>query len=255
MPFTLAHPAVVLFTPKSEPIAKYLHKPALIIGSMSPDFIYFLTGVPSNKVGHTIIGCFSINLPLCFVIYYLYKYFVYPYFWQNLPKLLSLQPQFYPKPHSSIKSSLIFTASSFIGMATHIGLDLFTHKGSTIVKNSDLLQMTVGVETVAQLPLYKWFQYGGGILGLSIIGLYVVIMAQRHPSNYPVPIFDKLKYWASVSQIVLFSLIIWHFIDPIIASGNSFVVLLIIRLVDVGFVGLVFTGLFQKVFGKNSMVT
>ena len=40
MPFTLAHPVAVL--PFSR--CRYCHFPALVIGSLSPDFVYFLHG-------------------------------------------------------------------------------------------------------------------------------------------------------------------------------------------------------------------
>ena len=40
MPFTLAHPIAVL--PFSR--CRYCHFPALVIGSLSPDFVYFLHG-------------------------------------------------------------------------------------------------------------------------------------------------------------------------------------------------------------------
>lgn len=53
MPFTLAHPAVVL------PLRhRLLHQEALIIGSMSPDFLYFLYGQASQSFGHRFDGFF-----------------------------------------------------------------------------------------------------------------------------------------------------------------------------------------------------
>ena len=60
MPFTLAHPAVVLCLPEKP----FLHRGALVLGAMSPDFIYFLQGRAANGFGHTLLGALCLNLPL-----------------------------------------------------------------------------------------------------------------------------------------------------------------------------------------------
>ena len=69
MPFTLAHPAIVL------PLAaKKLRMSAtgLVIGSMVPDFEYFIRMRTESKYSHTLAGLFWFDLPLglllCFVI-------------------------------------------------------------------------------------------------------------------------------------------------------------------------------------------
>jgi hypothetical protein len=54
MPFTLVHPIVTI------PIRKYgFPLSALIIGSMTPDFNYFI--FPKLSVGHTLLGQFYFN--------------------------------------------------------------------------------------------------------------------------------------------------------------------------------------------------
>ena len=67
MPFTLAHPVAVL------PFARCrrVHFPAMVIGSLAPDFVYFLHGraVPG---GHGLANLLWPNLPLCFALYALY---------------------------------------------------------------------------------------------------------------------------------------------------------------------------------------
>lgn len=66
MPFTLAHPVAML------PFARRrVHFPAMVIGSLAPDFVYFLHGraVPG---GHSLANLLWPNLPLCFAIYALY---------------------------------------------------------------------------------------------------------------------------------------------------------------------------------------
>ena len=67
MPFTLAHPIAVL--PFSR--CRYCHFPALVIGSLSPDFVYFLHGRAVSG-GHGLADMLWPNLALCFAVYWLY---------------------------------------------------------------------------------------------------------------------------------------------------------------------------------------
>lgn len=52
MPFTFAHPAAVL--PLGVKKTKYIDFTALVIGSMAPDFEYFIHFKPYQEYGHTI---------------------------------------------------------------------------------------------------------------------------------------------------------------------------------------------------------
>lgn len=51
MPFTLTHPALVVFNKN-----KNFNLLGLILGSMAPDFIYFILFNPSSNLGHTLNG-------------------------------------------------------------------------------------------------------------------------------------------------------------------------------------------------------
>ncbi|KFN01337.1 hypothetical protein DJ93_1011 [Bacillus clarus] len=64
MPFTFAHPAAVIpFCKKQSP---YISVTALVLGSMAPDFEYFLHFRPYGSIGYTRLGFFYFNLPLVF---------------------------------------------------------------------------------------------------------------------------------------------------------------------------------------------
>ncbi|WP_053178170.1 DUF4184 family protein [Peribacillus loiseleuriae] len=61
MPLTFAHPAAILpFLRKS----KYINFSAMVLGSMAPDFEYFLSGQPIGEISHTFIGFVAFNLPI-----------------------------------------------------------------------------------------------------------------------------------------------------------------------------------------------
>ncbi|MVO76193.1 DUF4184 family protein, partial [Paeniclostridium sordellii] len=84
MPFTLAHPAAVIFTKN-----KYFNLMGLILGSMAPDFIYFILFNPISNLGHTFLGFLFLNLPLCYLLNYLINNFIKVPFILNLPFGLS----------------------------------------------------------------------------------------------------------------------------------------------------------------------
>lgn len=72
MPFTFAHPAAILpFTKRN---SSYISVTALILGSMAPDFEYFLHFRPYGVIGHTWLGFLYLNLPLVFLLAYMYHY-------------------------------------------------------------------------------------------------------------------------------------------------------------------------------------
>src|SRR3954454_10119999 len=54
MPFTPAHPAIVVPLARRWPGVFVL--PALVVGSMSPDFEYFVYLKPIRTIGHDLIG-------------------------------------------------------------------------------------------------------------------------------------------------------------------------------------------------------
>jgi len=70
MPFTFSHPAAIM--PIHNKWKKHFCFTGLVIGSMAPDFEYFLHFRPYSTIGHNIAGFFILNLPLCFVIAYLF---------------------------------------------------------------------------------------------------------------------------------------------------------------------------------------
>lgn len=202
MPFTLAHPAVVL------PIRHhYVDKPALIVGSLAPDFVYFLAGRASSDIGHTLFGMVFINLPLCVILFFAYAY-IAKTFWAYMPKCFNLnhQPIFY----QSVKTWLIFTLSAWFGMLTHIVWDSFTHNTGFMVVYLPFLQLPI-----MGLPIFKWLQYSGGVLGCLFIMLYWLwtVKQNQHKNNkqtvYINPI-HKLLFWFMVVLGAVILLALWQ---------------------------------------------
>src|SRR5579883_3328227 len=72
MPFTLAHPAIVV------PLARWRPRvfplTALVVGSMSPDFEYFVYLRPIRTIGHDLMGIPLLCVPSGLLVLLLFEY-------------------------------------------------------------------------------------------------------------------------------------------------------------------------------------
>lgn len=124
MPFTLSHLALVL------PIRRYgLEFSALVIGSMAPDFSYFIPFTPNKGFTHSIPGILLFCLPISFLALILFHKFLKEPLLSLLPdnhkqRLLNYSKGFTFLPK---KRLLIFLLSVFLGVITHLVWDSFTH--------------------------------------------------------------------------------------------------------------------------------
>ena len=213
MPFTLAHPVAVL------PFARCrrVHFPAMVIGSLAPDFVYFLHGraVPG---GHGLADLLWPNLPLCFALYALYLALWHHTLRDFLPDCLNAA---YRLPESTIAAAphkcrqtaavlLTFVFSSLFGMITHLFLDAFTHPTGWFVQHFAPLQ-----QTVFTLPAYKWLQYGGGVFGLGGCLLFTLRSARRRPHRSAKTAWQKSRFWAACALLTLCGWALWQTAAPI----------------------------------------
>lgn len=74
MPFTFSHPAIVL--PITRLPNRFVSATGLIIGSLTPDFEYFLRLNLHSAYSHTIAGVFWFDLPLGIILAFLFHLIV-----------------------------------------------------------------------------------------------------------------------------------------------------------------------------------
>lgn len=206
MPFTLAHPAVVIFSKN-----KNFNILGLILGSMAPDFIYFLLFNPSSNLGHTLLGFIILNLPICFLLNYLILKFIKNPFIINLPSkicnyytyLISCDFNF-----KSTKDVFVFTYSCIVGMLTHIIWDAFTHKTGYFVVNINLLKESIHILGY-QVPFFKLLQHGSTLLGFFVI-LYYFYTIRRYSNKYIRS--NKFQYHLTAISIQILIIILSYLI-------------------------------------------
>lgn len=191
MPFTPAHAVVSLpFVKRMRAISVF----GLVIGSMAPDFEYFLRLKPASMGGHTITGMFFLNLPLCILLAILYMNVLEDGLIQLLPDFLAKK---WPRFGRNVRTYALAEWLNFIfwtlaGMLTHIGWDAFTHKTGAMVGTIPVLTHSVDLMG-KDIPVYKMLQHGSTLLGLLSILIYILLRQPRHRMPQPVDGLGKIR--------------------------------------------------------------
>ena len=121
MPFTFSHPAVILPFTKVKP--QWFSLTALFIGSLAPDFEYFLRMKMYGNYSHTLEGVFVFNLPLVIALSFLYHSIVRNHFIDNLPNALYNRLAPYKAFNWSkyfAKHFMVVILSAIVGVFSHI---------------------------------------------------------------------------------------------------------------------------------------
>lgn len=167
MPFTLAHPAAII--PFKRFCPRYLNFPALIAGSVSPDLSYFSGRLDLGPLAHHPIKGFLFGVPAG--LFLLVAFFVL-----RSPALKLLpkryQPIFQPLLLRPIGTPLAILTSLFIGVATHIVWDSFTHNHSLLVQHVPFLRIPIlpmGYTTVRLVHLLSYLCSFLGIFWLCLL--------------------------------------------------------------------------------------
>ncbi|MDN3635772.1 DUF4184 family protein [Neolewinella lacunae] len=128
MPFTFAHPAVVLpfaYLPK-----RWCSMTGLIIGSLTPDFEYFIKMRIESNFSHTLAGMFWFDLPMGILLSFIFHHFVRNALFENLPMILRDRLVAFTSFSWNayfLQHWWVVLVSILIGAASHILWDGFTH--------------------------------------------------------------------------------------------------------------------------------
>jgi hypothetical protein len=173
VPFTLSHPAAVI------PLARGRMVPsALVVGSMAPDLPYFFSMGEQRGATHDPLGIVTIDMVLGLALFA-----VFHVVWKR--PLVAPAPSWVRRrlagPADGFRRSMIVWVppSLLVGTITHVLWDAFTHRHHSFAEALPWLVTT----SVAGLELFRWLQYGSGVLGIAVIALWLYRWLRRTPGT------------------------------------------------------------------------
>ncbi|QHL87155.1 DUF4184 family protein [Nibribacter ruber] len=204
MPFTFAHPAILL--PWRNWSGRWVSWTGLILGSMSPDFEYFLRMRVESNYSHTLSGLLWFNLPLPFILAVLFHILIRNPTIDHLPHGLGERLNSYKDfqfVHYLKKHWHIFALSVVMGSFSHLAWDAFTHQQGFFVERLPVLQYHFSFRGF-HFPVYKVLQHLSTVVGFVCIGYFTWKM----PTKPVEPSFRKFRFWVSIAVLMTAILVI-----------------------------------------------
>jgi hypothetical protein len=172
MPFTVSHAAAAL---PIHVFGRRLPLAALMIGSMAPDFAFFIPFAPYRSSTHSIPGIFWFCLPVSLAVWYIFIR------WMEQPTMALFPDAWREKltPTGPITPKLLALTSLGIvlGAGTHLLWDSFTHShtwASTAMPALRERQSALG-----GAPLYHLLQVASSVFGLAVLFVWLLNLRRR----------------------------------------------------------------------------
>jgi hypothetical protein len=178
MPTPIAHPAA------SIPFTKVgLVFSALVAGSLSPDFGYFVP-LPGYYFMYTIPGVMLFDVPVGLALLILFHILIKWPLLSLLPN--SLQRRLYKHAQGfsfgPLKHFFVILLSLLVGSITHVILDSFTHVYGWMAEHFSVFHTPIG-----GMPLYTILQYLGSLLGIALLIYWFVRWMPTAPQSDQLP--------------------------------------------------------------------
>lgn len=201
MPFTISHTVAVI------PLFRWrrLDPSALVIGSMAPDFGYFLHRFALAGHAHSFVGSLTVALPSASLAWLALRWLA-PFVTLPLPRGLgeAVQQRLSGAPWNW--SMLVWVPLSLIlGIWSHSLLDAFTHKSGWFVQNLEILH--------DPWPVYHVLQHLGSFLGMVVLATMAYREWKRHAAalHFGMELKVILLGIAIAASILLAILPSWNF--------------------------------------------
>jgi hypothetical protein len=204
MPFTLAHPAIVLplgLLPK-----KWISMTALIVGSIMPDVESFLRTYSEKELTHSWTGFFYFGLPFGILLTFIFHNIVRNPFVTNLPGFLQQRFFAFTKFNWNqhfFKNWYIIIISLVIGGASHFLWDSFSEWNGWFIRLFPVLDDNIEMPDGSLWEIPYLIQYINTVIGILII---IIVIAKLPRTKTVVVNGGFWKFWTS---IVLIGLIIF----------------------------------------------
>lgn len=169
MPFTISHAAVVL--PFARPLARWRLLSAAIIGSMVPDFGWFMPWRPPRVETHSAVGLLTFCLPVGLATFWIFQQLIKTPVMAVLPDAAYVRWRRFEQPADirSLKQWLMAALGVVGGAFTHLVWDAFTHEGARGIRMIPVLVDPVVDIAGHRLVGARLLQDGSSLVGLGVV--------------------------------------------------------------------------------------
>jgi hypothetical protein len=198
MPLTFAHPAIVL--PFSKLTKRWLSLTGLVMGSMAPDFEYFIRMRPISHYSHTWPGLIWFDLPVGVMLVIIYEFWIKAALISHLPA--GLNRRFFNFRTCREYYSLQYFAAIFIsvalGAASHIVWDGFTHPAGYFVQQLPALRSIVAFDGYSA-HVYNIIQHASTAAGL----LAILLVCYSLPGGQSTRANSVAGFWLQIALVAI----------------------------------------------------
>lgn len=202
VPFTISHAAAVL--PLQRTGISRLPLAALMIGSMSPDFAYFLPAVLNRASSHDLEGIFLFCLPVGLALWLLFARLIERPTIELLP---SPWRERVPRSDATFSPRVLALASLAVvlGALTHVAWDAFTHAGTPVTNAFAFFNAEVFQAGNRPVHVYRVLQYLSSVIGLMALAWWAwnlrrAPLATQAPTRSSLP--DRLRIAALLAVVI-----------------------------------------------------
>lgn len=181
MPFTLSHPAAVL--PLLRPLARYGVLSALVVGSIAPDFPYYVGVRGARPYTHSLISILWFSIPVGWLAYLGFQLLLRRPAVFLLPE--PLRARLDPRPHIAAFGPV--TLSLALGALTHVAWDTLTHRSRALARTFPFLREDLPTLWGHPLWSYRVLQNGSTLLGGAVVAVAVLHWFLRTPPRALAP--------------------------------------------------------------------
>jgi hypothetical protein len=223
VPWTVSHAAAVL--PFCRWCPARLSFIALVAGSMSPDFGYYLGLYRIAEFAHTVPGIVVVDLPAGL-------FMVATLRWLREPLVVLL-----PQPHRYVLRQglvslaenvtwsrvMVLAVSLVLGAATHVAWDSFTHATGLPVERSEFLQRELFRIGSQDVETYNFLQHASTLFGIVVLTIaYRSWLKSGVTASAPPPdAQDTLRWWLLGSIVALGAATCAAWVAAAILRGDS----------------------------------
>jgi len=202
MPLCFAHPAAVI--PINSVNKRWFSLSGLVMGSITPDFEYFARMKGISIFSHTWPGLFWFDMPLAMLLMVFYNDLIKNNMIDHLPAFINRHVSAYKNadwPYFKYNWPKIIL-SVFIGAATHIFWDGFTHSTGYFVQHIDFLASSVNIAG-HEVFVYSILQQLSTVLGIAFIAWAISKLPKGEVTS------DKNVglYWGLVAGFIIATVI------------------------------------------------